>query len=107
MDLAVLDPDLPLSALGRVGDDAEGQFILLDALDKEDGVYEAVPSLVLPWGYIKGAVGAGDAFCAGTLCGAYKGKSLREGIELGITAMACSLSEPGAAGDIQEDGVIT
>jgi sugar/nucleoside kinase (ribokinase family) len=70
----------------------EGGF----GLDQE-GRYEAVPSLALPGGYIKGTVGAGDAFCAGTLYGAYKGMSLREGIELGIASAACSLSEPGAA----------
>ncbi|MDR1947864.1 MAG: carbohydrate kinase family protein [Spirochaetaceae bacterium] len=70
----------------------EGGF----GLDRE-GVYEAVPSFALPDGYIKGTVGAGDAFCAGTLYGAYKGKNLREGIELGIASAACSLSEPGAA----------
>jgi sugar/nucleoside kinase (ribokinase family) len=70
----------------------EGGF----GLDRE-GRYEEVPSLVLPEGYIKGTVGAGDAFCAGTLYGAYKGMDLREGIELGTASAACSLSEPGAA----------
>ena len=70
----------------------EGGF----GLDQE-GRYEAVPSPLLPAGYIKGTVGAGDAFCAGTLYRAYKGMSLREGIELGIASASCSLSEPGAA----------
>jgi sugar/nucleoside kinase (ribokinase family) len=70
----------------------EGGF----GLDRE-GRYEVVPSPVLPEGYIKGTVGAGDAFCAGTLYGAYKGADLREGIELGIASASCSLSEPGAA----------
>ncbi|MDR0450730.1 MAG: carbohydrate kinase family protein [Treponema sp.] len=70
----------------------EGGF----GLDQE-GRYEAAPSLALPEGYIKGTVGAGDAFCAGALYGAYKGMSLKEGIELGIASAACSLSEPGAA----------
>lgn len=69
----------------------EGGF----GLDRE-GCYEAAPSLVLPDGYIKGTVGAGDAFCAGTLYGAYTGAGLREGIALGIAAAACSLSQPGA-----------
>jgi sugar/nucleoside kinase (ribokinase family) len=61
-----------------------------------DGRYEAVPSLALDGDYIKGTVGAGDAFCAGTLYGAYTGAALHEGIELGIAAAACSLSQPGA-----------
>jgi sugar/nucleoside kinase (ribokinase family) len=59
------------------------------------GHYQAVPSLDLPPGYIKGTVGAGDAFCAGALYAAYKGGTLREGIELGTASAACSLSEPG------------
>ncbi|MDR0584718.1 MAG: carbohydrate kinase family protein [Treponema sp.] len=69
----------------------EGGF----GLDRE-GRYEAVPSLALPDGYIKGTVGAGDAFCAGALYGAYTGAGLREGMELGIASAACSLSRPGA-----------
>lgn len=35
--------------------------------------YTIVPSYALPEGYIKGTTGAGDAFCAGTLIGIYKG----------------------------------
>jgi len=60
------------------------------------GRFEAVQSLKLPEGYIKGAVGAGDAFCAGVLYAAYKKMSLREGIEMGTGAAACSLSHAGA-----------
>ena len=39
-------------------------------LDKS-GKYSVVPSLKLPKGYIKGSVGAGDAFCAGSLYAIY------------------------------------
>lgn len=53
-------------------------------------------SLRLPNGYIKGTTGAGDAFCAGVLYGAYMEKHFMEAIELGIACAACSLSEPGA-----------
>ncbi|HEX3046376.1 MAG TPA: carbohydrate kinase family protein [Bacillota bacterium] len=53
-------------------------------------------SLPLPQDYIKGTTGAGDAFCAGVLYGAYLEKSLPEAIELGIACATCSLSEPGA-----------
>lgn len=60
------------------------------------GEYVAVESLPLPREQIKGTVGAGDAFCAGVLCGAYRGWSLPEAIELGSAAAACSLSESGA-----------
>ena len=62
----------------------------------ERGDYVEVPGLILPPGYIKGSVGAGDAFCSGVLYAAWKGQSLREAIELGTAAAACSLSQPGA-----------
>lgn len=62
----------------------------------EGGAYRAVESLRLPEGYIQGTVGAGDAFCAGVLYGAYCGKPLGEALELGAAAAACSLSESGA-----------
>ena len=62
----------------------------------EDRNYVEIPGLKLPKGYIKGSVGAGDAFCSGVLYAAWKGLSLAEGIELGTAAAACSLSEPGA-----------
>ena len=52
-------------------------------------------SLALPEGYIKGTVGAGDAFCSGMLYGAWRGMDLAEAIELGTAAAACSLSQPG------------
>ena len=60
------------------------------------GNYEEVPSLDVPDGYIKGTVGAGDAFCAGVLYGAYKELSLLTSLEMGTAAATCSLSEPGA-----------
>ena len=64
-------------------------------LDENDQLVE-VPSLKLPEGWIKGTVGAGDAFCSGVLYGAWKGQDLRSAIEMGTAAAACSLSEPGA-----------
>lgn len=62
----------------------------------ERGRYVEVPGLVLPEGYIRGSVGAGDAFCSGVLYAAWKEMGLREAIELGTAAAACSLSQPGA-----------
>lgn len=62
----------------------------------ECGRYTALDSLRLPSGYIKGSVGAGDAFCAGVLYGAEKGYGLEASIRLGVASAACSLSEPGA-----------
>lgn len=64
-------------------------------LDENDN-YISLPSLKLPKGYIKGTVGAGDAFCAGVLMGAEKGYDLEAAIRLGTAAAACSLSEASA-----------
>lgn len=62
----------------------------------EAGSYMEFNSLNLPAGYIKGTVGAGDAFCAGILYGVQKKWDLGKSIRLGICAAAASLSEPGA-----------
>jgi sugar/nucleoside kinase (ribokinase family) len=61
------------------------------------GTYKESPTIDLPPGYIKGKVGAGDAFCSGVLYAASQGESLEEGRELGNAAAAASLSEPGAS----------
>ncbi len=63
------------------------------ALDK-NGRYEEVGSLSLPKGYIKGSVGAGDAFCAGSLYGFYKGMDLKEILKFASAVAACNLSAP-------------
>lgn len=51
-----------------------------------------VASLKLPKGYIKGTVGAGDAFCAGMLYAIYKGYDIEEGLRIAAAAAACNLS---------------
>ena len=68
----------------------------------QDGNYYEAKSLKLPKGYIKGTVGAGDAFCAGVLYAAETGKSLPEALRIGACAAAASLSEVSAS-----DGVKT
>lgn len=59
---------------------------------RQDGSFTAIPSLRLPKGYIKGAVGAGDAFCAGCLYSIYNGTSDIEMLEFAAGAAACNLS---------------
>lgn len=54
-------------------------------------------SLMLPDGYIAGAVGAGDAFCAGMLHGLHEGWDVLETAELASCCAAASLSRPGAS----------
>ncbi len=60
-----------------------------------DGEEVWQPSLALPEGYIKGAAGAGDAFCAGLLFGLHEGWAIQRGLRLGVCAAARSLSRPG------------
>ena len=71
----------------------EGGF----GLDENDR-FISLGSLILPEGYIKGSVGAGDAFCAGVLYGAEKGWTLEKSIDLGIASAAASLSDSSATG---------
>lgn len=70
-------------------------------LDENDRpVFER--SARLPEGYIQGTVGAGDAFCAGTLLGAYRGVSLKDALWYGAVAAACSLGRPGATEGVRK-----
>jgi sugar/nucleoside kinase (ribokinase family) len=59
-----------------------------------DEGYTVVPSYNIPDEYIKGTTGAGDAFCAGTLIGIYKGWSDKEILEF---ASACAVMALGKA----------
>jgi sugar/nucleoside kinase (ribokinase family) len=56
------------------------------------GEFFVQPSLDLPEGYIKGKVGAGDAFCAGILYSVYKGWGMEEALKIATGAAACNLS---------------
>ena len=64
-------------------------------LDENGKLFES-ETINLPPEYIRGKVGAGDAFCAGTIYAASQGASLEEGLELGNASAAASLSQPGA-----------
>ena len=56
------------------------------------GCFEAVPSLDLPPGWIKGSVGAGDAFCAGMLYSILRDVPAAEGLRLASCAAAMNLA---------------
>jgi sugar/nucleoside kinase (ribokinase family) len=58
------------------------------------GDWTSVPSLVLPDGWIRGSVGAGDAFCAGMLYAIMKGLPPDESLRLASCAAACNLAAP-------------
>ena len=70
-------------------------------MDEEDR-YEELPSIDVPREWIKGTVGAGDAFCAGILYAAEKGKTLKEALKLAACSAAASLQAVSAS-----DGVGT
>ncbi|MFO7870719.1 MAG: carbohydrate kinase family protein [Kiritimatiellia bacterium] len=57
-------------------------------------------SLVLPGSFIRGAVGAGDAFCAGLLYGFHEGRDMEAALALGICAAAACLSSPNSTDGI-------
>lgn len=65
----------------------EGGFI-----SRDGKTITAVPSLDLPKGYIKGSVGAGDAFCAATLYGLYMGFDDEKILSFASAAAACNLA---------------
>lgn len=52
-------------------------------------------SLRLPDGFIAGAAGAGDAFCAGMLYGIHEGWDIQRSLQLAVCAAAMSMSKPG------------
>ena len=58
----------------------------------------AVPSLDLPKDWIKGSVGAGDAFCAGMLLAILKDMDLEAGMRLASCAAAANLASADATG---------
>ncbi|AEE97135.1 MAG: hypothetical protein PWP55_282 [Clostridiales bacterium] len=75
----------------------EGAFALDDSND-----FYIQPSLELPAGYIKGTVGAGDAFCAGVLYCIYKGWDIKKALQIGTAAAASCLSEPGSTDGMRD-----
>jgi len=58
------------------------------------GEYVELGSLQLPDGWIRGSVGAGDAFCAGMLYSIMKGMSPEDGMRLASCSAACNLAVP-------------
>jgi sugar/nucleoside kinase (ribokinase family) len=66
-------------------------------LRTRDGRKYSCGSLSVPQDYIKGTVGAGDAFCAGMLYGLHEGWDPVKTLKLGSCAAAACLSQPGAS----------
>lgn len=79
----------------------EAGFIL-----NRSGKFTVVPSIKHPAGYIKGTVGAGDAFCAGCLYGIYNGLSDEEILEFASGAAACNLAAEDSVSGMQSKDYI-
>ena len=63
----------------------------------DNGFFE-LPSWELPKGFIKGKTGAGDAFCAGSLIGIYRGLDEMGILTLAQKAATASLASPDSIG---------
>ena len=63
----------------------------------ENGDILRSPGALLPDDFIKGTVGAGDAFVSGLLIGAQEGLNMPAAIEYGTAAAVTSLSQPGGS----------
>lgn len=61
---------------------------------EKDGAYCREQGAKLARGYIRGTVGAGDAFCAGVLCVAHGGGTLEKALRAGNAAACASLRMP-------------
>lgn len=101
-----IDIDGMEKALRKFRENGVAKWAVIHAPELAVGIDESdnivfVPGIRLPEGFIKGTVGAGDAFVSGLLLGARDGLRLSEAINDGIAAAVTSLSQPGAS-----DGVL-
>ncbi len=75
-------------------------------LDVPSGNFTVVPSLDIPSEEIKGSVGAGDAFCAGSLYGIYNNYDDNRMLEFASAAAACNLfAENSTDGMLDRNGI--
>ena len=93
-----LDPHALRTACGELLGKGVNEHVVIHAPEAScamdnAGEFTLVPSLNLPKGYIKGTVGAGDAFCAGILYSFYQGYGVETALRIGSGAAACNLSE--------------
>ena len=73
------------------------------ALDRVLELKQTKTSFKLPKGYIKGSVGAGDAFCAGCLYAIYKGYDADWMLRYAAAAAAANLSQPDSVSGMKTD----
>ena len=63
-----------------------------------DGTFAQEMGKQLPYGFIRGTVGAGDAFCAGALLAAYRGLPVAQALRFGNAAAVQSLRSDTSTG---------
>ncbi len=68
--------------------------------------FTSLPSYALPDGYIKGTTGAGDAFCAGSLYGIYKGWTDLQILEFASASAVMALGEADATSGLMDEQTI-
>ena len=68
--------------------------------------FSKVYSYKLPIGYIKGTTGAGDAFCAGSLIGIYKGWTDKEILEFASASAVMALGSADATSGLVTENEI-
>jgi len=69
-----------------------------------DGRFAFLPSLRLPAGWIRGTVGAGDAFCAGMVYSFLRDWDVPRGMRLARAAAAMNLASPSGTGGARSLG---
>lgn len=75
-------------------------------LNAQTGEFTVVPSLNIPEAEIKGSVGAGDAFCAGSLYGIYNNYDDKRLLEFAAAAAACNLFAENSVDGMRSKGEI-
>ena len=96
----ILHENFP-TALRKLKEMGVGRWVVIHFREGAYGIdengeiaYEA--SKDLPAGWIKGSVGAGDAFCSGVLLAAYRELSVKDALIYGNASAMTSLRTPGA-----------
>lgn len=100
-----IDPGAVRRALTRLGEMGAAGWVMIHmpegaaGIDAKTGNIVYVPGAAVPEGFIRATVGAGDAFAAGALIGAERGRDLKEAMECGVAAAtACLKSETPVGG---------
>lgn len=108
-----LDRDALISAMEKTVKSGVGEKLIVHSketsfiMDAKTLDFLELASLLIPENEIKGSVGAGDAFCAGSLYGLYNGFSDMEILEFASSAAACNLFEANAVDGMKnKDGII-